>query len=309
MTPARCFAAVAALAVAAAGCGVGPGESSEGEATLTVTRDYGEMAMREATVADPSASETVILFLDREAEITTRFGGAFVHSIDGVEGGVSGGRSSDWFFFVNGIESSTGAAEVVVRGGDRIWWDYRDWTDALRTPAVVGSWPEPFAQASTPDDEREDVIVECLGATPPCDAVSEALETEGVQPIERASADAPRVLVGPWERVRTDPAAAQIEAGPATSGVFARFERSGDGYRLIGLDRHAEPASEADSGAGLVAAVRHRDEPPTWVVTGVDAQGAERAAELFGSDELDDRYAVAALGELVTGLPAVGVVD
>ena len=50
--------------------------------------------------------------LDREAEITTRYGGGFVQSIDGLEGALDAGRSLDWFFFVNGIESSTGAAEV-----------------------------------------------------------------------------------------------------------------------------------------------------------------------------------------------------
>ncbi len=90
----------------------------------------------------------MLRLLDREAEITTRYGGGFVQSIDGLEGSGEGGRVRDWFFFVNGIESSTGSAEVDVRPGDRIWWDYRDWTDAMRAPAVVGSWPEPFAQAS-----------------------------------------------------------------------------------------------------------------------------------------------------------------
>ena len=88
----------------------------------------------------------MIRFLDREAEITTRYGGGFVQSIEGLGGTVTAGRSFDWFFFVDGIESSVGSAEREVRGGHRIWWDYRDWTDAMRVPAVVGSWPEPFLQ-------------------------------------------------------------------------------------------------------------------------------------------------------------------
>ena len=130
------------------GCGLGPGESSSGTATLTVTRDYGAEPVLEASESDPAESETVIRFLDREAEITTRYGGGFVQSIDGTSGELDGGRSLDWFFFVNGIESPRGGAEVPIRGGDRIWWDYRDWTAAIRTPAVVGSWPEPFLQAA-----------------------------------------------------------------------------------------------------------------------------------------------------------------
>ena len=142
-------AAALACAAAVAGCGFGPGPSSEGTATLTVTRDYGSKTLVDATDDGPALeSETVIRFLDREADITTRYGGGFVQSIDGLAGAERGGRRYDWFFYVNGIESPVGAAEVHVHGGDRIWWDYRDWTGAMRVPAVVGSWPEPFAQAA-----------------------------------------------------------------------------------------------------------------------------------------------------------------
>jgi hypothetical protein len=147
-TVAAALAAAAVFALAA--CGAGQGETSEGEATLTVTRDYGSVPVLEAQISDPAETDTVMRALDREAEIETRYGGGFVDSIDGVEGSaVEDGRSFDWFFYVNGVESSIGAAEVPVRSGDRIWWDHRDWTDAMRVPAVVGSWPEPF------DDERD----------------------------------------------------------------------------------------------------------------------------------------------------------
>jgi hypothetical protein len=94
-----------ACAVAAAGCGIGEGPASEGTAYLTVTRDYGAEPLVEASVEDPPESETVLRLLDAEAEITTRYGGAFVQSIEGVEGEESGTRSFDWFFYVNGVES------------------------------------------------------------------------------------------------------------------------------------------------------------------------------------------------------------
>ncbi len=262
----------------------------------------------EATVSEPAASETVIRLLDREAEITTRYGGGFVESINGVAGEAAGGRTSDWFFFVNGVESDRGAAEVGVRGGDRIWWDYRDWTDALRTPAVVGSWPEPFAQRSTPEGDRLEVSVECLGADQPCDAVADALDSGGVEVGEPTGQPGPRVLVGPWDRVRADPVAAQIEEGPAVSGVFARFERSGSGYRMIALGDEAEPALTAAAEVGLVAAVRRDEEPPTWVVTGVDATGVESASEALG-DELAQRYALMTFENRATALPLTAVAE
>jgi hypothetical protein len=303
--------AAALVAVAAPGCGLGAGESSQGEATLTVTRDYGAERLLDASVSDPAASETVIRLLDREAEITTRYGGGFVNSIDGVEGEVSDGRRADWFFFVNGIESSRGAAEVTVRAGDRIWWDYRDWTAALRTPAVVGSWPEPFAQAST-GAERLPVRVDCHGRRGPCDAVAERLSEQGVEAsvndARATDGDGPaalRLLVGPWEAIRSDPAAAQLDQGPQSSGVFARFEPShGRRYELVALDQRADVIDEFGSGAGLVAGLRRGERPPTWLVTGTDPAGVERALGLLDTDDLANRYAVLGAGGSELPLPA-----
>ena len=79
----------------------GAGPSSGGTAMLTVTRDYGSKTLVEATDSDPPSSETVIRFLDSQADITTRYGGGFVQSINGL----AGSGDSDWFFYVNGIES------------------------------------------------------------------------------------------------------------------------------------------------------------------------------------------------------------
>lgn len=293
-------AAALALFVATTGCGLGPGEADEGEATLRITRDHGAGLVAEAAVSDPTESDTVIRVLDREAEITTRFGGGFVQSIDGIEGGTAGGRSSDWFFFVNGVESAAGAAEVGVRAGDRIWWDYRDWTDAMRAPAVVGSWPEPFAQQSAGAD-RAPVLVECAAARPICDEVAERLAEEGVDastegfpaPAKHIADEALRVLVGPWAELRSDPAAAQVTDGPQTSGVFADLSHSGGGWELQALDQRAQQTESLTGGAGLVAAVREGEEPPTWLVTGTDADGVEAAVELLDAEGLLDHYAVA----------------
>ena len=117
--------------------------------------------------------------LDQSVEVETRFGGGFVQSIDGLSGGSDDGRRSDWFFYVNGIESPVGAAEYAPGDGDRVWWDYRDWSTAMRVPAVVGSWPEPFVHGF--EDERWSAGVFCGGAARPCARVSQALEAEGIE--------------------------------------------------------------------------------------------------------------------------------
>src|ERR1051325_11732871 len=136
-------AAIALLAtIAAAGCGFGPGKGV-GEVELTVTRDYGSVPMLHRSLDDLTESDTVMRALERNPDITTRYGGGFVQSIDGFEGGGSGAR--EWFFYVNGLWSPIGAADFPLHGGEAVWWDYRDWSVGERVAAAVGSWPQPFA--------------------------------------------------------------------------------------------------------------------------------------------------------------------
>jgi hypothetical protein len=286
---------VVASAAALAGCGLGPGPATEGVAELTVTRDYGAVPMTSAELNDPRETETVLTLLDRETEIETRYGGGFVNSIDGVEGSVvEDGRTYDWFFYVNGIESGVGSADRRVAGGDRIWWDHRDWSDALRVPAVVGSWPEPFLQAS--DATPAETHVQCAGVSDTCEAVRRALGKAGATAIGSrpgAETETARVLVGTWETINDDPAASLLARNPSRSGVFARFEEGPDGFELVALDERATESVRLGRGAGLVAATRDGDEPPTWFVTGVDEAGVTAAVDALSSDVLEDRYAVA----------------
>ncbi|MDQ3572440.1 MAG: DUF4430 domain-containing protein [Actinomycetota bacterium] len=286
-------AAGLALAVILAGCGLGPGESSEGNATITVTRDYGTSPVLEASVEEPAETETVLRLLDREADIETRYGGGFVQSIEGVSGEVEAGRNFDWFFYVNGIESPIGSADRTVEAGDRVWWDHRDWTDAMRVPAVVGSWPEPLAQTSAGGD-RLPVDLECAGAPEPCAMARKRLLEQGIEPGHGGpeEGEALRVLVGAWSRLQDDPAAALLQDGPGESGVFVRFERSGSITGLVALDVRAAPARRLGAGAGLVAAVRVGERPPTWIVTGVDKDGVAAAAAALSESVLRNRFAV-----------------
>jgi hypothetical protein len=294
-------AAATAFACAAvvAGCGLGPGASSAGTATLTVTRDYGSGALLEARNQDPPASETVIRFLDDEADIATRYGGGFVRSIDGL----AGTGSSDWFFYVNGVESPVGAAEVHVRGGDRVWWDYRDWDAAMSVPAVVGSWPEPFAQASS--EKPRPVAVECRDVRVACGVVKSRLAAAGVDArLTRAKppGGAPRLLVGTWARVRSDAAVDGLRGAPATNGIFATFKPPVGGGDLVGLDASGRPARDLGPGAGLVAALGR---PPMWIVTGSRRDAVVRAARLLRERFLRAHYAIAASSGGPVPLPIV----
>jgi hypothetical protein len=260
---------------------------------LTITRDYGVRTLATSTERDPAESETVMRLLDRRAGIKTRYGGAFVTSIDGLEGNSAARRRRDWFFYVNGIESSEGAASVRVRGGDRIWWDYRDWTDAMRVPAVVGSWPQPFLRGHPLVD------VDCAGARKQCDEVATALRGAGARAAVRSPGEGegrgdggPRMLVGPWAALRRDSTARLLEAGPGRSGVFGDYESG----RFVALDQRGRATRRLSPDAGLVAALRDGDGPATWVVTGAGAAGVTAATRLLDARTLRNRYALATDG-------------
>lgn len=298
MIPARSLvaAAVALCATAAAGCGLGPGKE-EGDVSLTVTRGYGGQVLLQKQDSIHE-SDTVLRVLDRNADISTRFGGGFVQSIDGLSGGQSGGKSSDWFFYVNGIESPIGSAQYDLSGGDRIWWDYRDWTAAMRVPAVVGSWPEPFVHGFQGD--HWPAVVSCRSALAVCGEVATKLRDAGAQlpaqPVTQGGkpsvpSGSIEVDVGPWKRIRQGATAGLLAESPDRSGVFARFVGVG-GPLLDVLNQQGQPAGSIGRGGGLIAALRDGDGPPTWVITGTDAKGVAAAAALLGP-ALRNHYALA----------------
>lgn len=294
------IALLVGAAVATAGCGVGPGEEV-GEVSLTMTRDYGADAVLPAATDEASESDTVMRVLDREAEIETRFGGGFVSSIEGLAEAEEDGHRYDWFFYVNGVESPIGAADFALHGGEAIWWDYRNWSAASRVPAVVGSWPRPLTGGY--EGEVHPVALECRGAPSACATVRRRLSDIGVAPVNGSPDDAIRVLVGPWAQLRGDPTAGQLEKGPQTSGVFVDVASAGRGYRLRGLDEAGGPVRDFGPDAGLVAATRRYEAPPVWIVTGATPAGALAAAQLLGTAQLRDHYAVATDGGEETPLP------
>lgn len=295
-------AAIALLsaALAAAGCGFGPG-SGVGEVSLTVTRDYGSEQVQPRASEEASESDTVMRVLDREARISTRYSGGFVQAIDGLEADERFGHSYDWFFYVDGVEAPVGAADFPLRGGEAIWWDYRNWSAAERVPAVVGSWPHPLLGGY--EGKSHPVRLECRAAGAACGAVRRRLGAAGIALSADSPEDAIRVLVGPWARLRDDPAAAQLEQGPQASGVFADFTRRAGGYEMQGLGESGEPAQDFGPDAGLVAATRLFDAPPVWLVSGTTAAGALAAADLLDVAHLRDHYAVATAGGRETPLP------
>jgi hypothetical protein len=303
---------LAGLAPAAAGCGFGEGaEKPGGGATLRVTRDFGHRALgSEVRLAKVHKGETVMRMLRSKFDVTTRFGGRFVQSIEGLSGGGAGGQV-DWFFFVNGVEADKGASEWHVSPGDRIQWDRRDWSAAMRVPAIVGAFPAPFTSRGE-KGKRRPVRIEC-------DDVKEAACSEARSRIERvgvptsgSSIGAPgteavtRLVVALWPRARGVRGASELENGPDSSGVFARFTDNGSTLEL--LDEHGDPVRRVHrgDGVGLVFALQPLANELVWVVTALDERGLEAGARALDEKKLRDAFAVAATGDRVEKLPVAG---
>ena len=238
---------------------------------VTITRDLGAVTVREA-----------------EARSGTKIGAL-------LRGQPSGGR------WVNGV---TVGDDTTVYGGDRVWADTA--AASARTPAVVGSFPEPFVHGI--DGKRLPVRIECADARgAACRQVGDRLAGYQI-PAARGglqTARAPetlRVLVGPWTALRLDPAANALEHGPRASGVYARM--APDGRTIAVLTVEGRVAKTLGAGSGLVAATKRRDERPLWVVTGTDAAGVASAARAFEEGALEHRFALAVSRDLPVALPA-----
>ena len=299
------LACVAAVAVPA-GCGLGEGDEQAGGATLRVTRDFGRAELGSADTETLRDGGTVMRFLRSEFDVETRFGGGFVQSIDGLAGEGSSGRR-DWFFFVNGIESDVGAAEYELSPGDRVQWDLRHWGAAMRVPAIVGAYPEPFRSGIK--GKRRPVRVECEeAAAEPCRDAKDSLERAGV-PVSGSSLGAPgtetvtRLVVARWPQARIVRGAPALEDGPQASGVFARFGADGRSLELLDEDGEVARTIRPGDGTALVAALRPRDDELIWLVTALDEEGLAAGVAALREKRLRDAFAVAVTGRTVEKLP------
>jgi len=264
---------------------------------LTVTSDFGGRLIGSRRAPQVKGQETVMsLLLRNEKLVTTKYGGGFVQSIDGISGGQEvGGDPVDWFYYVNGVEAPKGAAATNVHPGDHVWWDRHDWSQTNDVPAVVGSFPEPFLNGL--EGKRLPVRVECAAAqSDPCRTVVARLRALGVPAAvagigSGAEPHALQVVVGQWTAVHGDPSVQSLERGPRASGVYARFAANGQTLTL--LDARGRPTGALAAGAGLIAATRDVEGAVVWVVTGTDEAGVDHAAHAFDQSALEDHFALA----------------
>jgi len=273
---------LAGAAMTAAGCerrseSAGPADGAPA-ARIVATADHGAEVLLDERV---SPGRSVLAGLTGVTPVKTAYGGGFVDEMLGR--GSSSSPSTDWFFFVNGIESPVGAAAVDLSDGDVAWWDHRTWSGMQSVRGVVGSWPEPFlrgAGATRP----------VVSADPP---LADALRSAGAR--MGAGDRAFRVRVGSdAELARRDPAWRAIAGRPADRALPGGIA----GGRVVLMPAGGgapEPVPEARAVAVLVPVGPAPADGALLAVAGLDPAAASAAAGTIARDPgvLSLRYAVA----------------
>lgn len=295
------LAAVVALAggaLSVGGCGGSDAaERSGATVSLSVTRDFGRevlVSARDAPLPEPAR----VLRLARDHADVVTSDGERIEAIEGARRIDRGDTRTTWALIVNGIEADLGPEEYPLGDGDVVQLDLRDWYVTLDVRATVGAFPETFTRGSF--GRRFPTTVECAQPrSKSCRLVRRALERAGVavdgsRPPGRRpqgiTVHRARVLVGPWRHWRDRPWPGRIDEGARWSGVFAKFSSDLAALRL--LDWDARTVRSVGAGSGLVAAQRPTEEDLVWFVTGVDAEGVERAAAALDSAALRDAFAL-----------------
>ena len=180
--------------------------------------------------------------LMRNAKITTRYGGGFVQSIDGLSGGRSRGRPGRLVLLRQRDRGAEG------RGGD----ERRTRATTSGGISTTGARPTTSPRSSAPFPSRSStaskasacpVRIECAAAqSSPCRTVTARLRALGVPAAvaaigSGAEPDALRVARrAPGRLSHGDPSVHGIESGPRTSGVYARFAPNGQTLTLLDGD-------------------------------------------------------------------------
>ncbi len=243
-------------------------------ARIVATANFGAEQLLSARVVPDT---TVMDGLRSITAVETAYGGGFVASMLGR--GTETAPSADWFFYVNGIQSPVGAASVTLGDGDVAWWDHHPWQGAARIRGVVGSWPQPFVNATA------GVVADApLAAT--LRAAGARLTHSGT-PFQ--------VLVGTddslasrntaWRAIAGDPGGNYL-AGGIANGVVVLIPP--DGGALV-------PVDGARAVVVLVPVGTTPQDGALLAVAGLDAAAARAAAATIARDPavLTNRFAVA----------------
>jgi hypothetical protein len=257
-----------------------------GNVSVTVTRDFGRVSIREGQVKARSG-ESVLDTVKRVAAVKTDYGGGFVSAIEGVGSAAGGGQHSDWFYYVNGILSGVGASQYPVRGGDSVWWDFHEWSKGDFTPAVVGAYPMPFSRGYAGARQKSRLLygdgMEGLAREAGRFLQANGANIEYTGDVRGAPAgDGPAMAFLSLRQAGEIPWVRGLLDRASNRGAFAAL----DGGNLVPLNaaRSPAPAGERVTAAILCTGSGMGDGSAVWLVICDGAEGTRQAGRLLTSE-------------------------
>jgi hypothetical protein len=328
---ARRIAAGLALLVLVAGCDsqhstrpqtsaeVSSHQDGKEHATLLVTRNFGRELIAFERTSLTSHSTAISLLRRNHTVQTDEIGNVLaiddMHSV----GPVTSAGATRWNFFVGGLKIQATPTEYPVLSDDVVQLDLQDADASYVVRGTVGHFPQPFTGALAGRYPR--VSLSCASRRKhACQAVHDALDEMSVdvsgrprrQPRETAQHRLAQVLqtaihrvdveVGPWSDIRDRPSLRRVVATPYEMGVF--FSAKGDGS-LHAINWDGRRAYVFGRGTGILAMFRSSMHRITWLVTGTDWAGVERAALHLPHASPQGAFSVVFTPDGVSRLPSV----
>ncbi len=284
------------------------------KATVVVTQDFGkELVLERKINIEPGIS--AMDALQMVATVETKYGGGFVSSINGISSEYQGASQSkkDWFLYINGIASNTGAKDYIIRGDDVEHWDFRVWSYHQFIPAIIGDFPQPFLSGYQTKIVPTAVVYEEAFPTE-AEALAKKLEKYGVTKVSVISGD---LLSDEAKKNSNLIIIALPENGLISElnkvrgklGFYAYMEAG----EILVLDANGNLADRLRTGYGLIQATQNPWHPKgvgagesvVWMVTGTDLNDVKSAATMLANnpDRLRYTFAVLVSNETVRKIP------
>ncbi|MEG6616819.1 DUF4430 domain-containing protein [Peptococcaceae bacterium 1198_IL3148] len=256
-------------------------------ATLWVTRDFGAQTIAASQVAVGDGG-TVMDILKGHTKLETQYGGGFVSAINGLASGYTGPDKikRDWFYYMNGIMTSVGAADYLPTPGEVIWWDYHDWGNTLFTPAVIGAYPQPFV-GGYQGKYAGTLILTTAGCEQQGQQLAQYLRSIGVKNVEQKPYNEQllladnkiTVVVGLWQQLAADSYWQGLQQQRKKTGLFA--ELTADYFAALNIQGQQHQRYQNNTGAIVATGSGMGDATPLWLVTGVDDAGLAGAINVL----------------------------
>jgi len=302
------------LAVAAlCACSAPSSEKEAGVITVRVvaTQNFGQKLMFDETL-EVLPETSAMAALIKVAEVETAYGGGFVNAINGVRSGATGSQSMkmDWFFYVNGIQASTGALDYELYDGDIQHWDFRDWSFRHFIPAIVGDFPEPFRHGYG-GKTSPTIIVYANGLRGDAEDLENRLAQLSIGDVsikrlselsENEKESCNLLLLGTMDCQHIS----ELNQAWNRLGFFAYFKNG----NLVVLNTEGEVVAKYGAGVGLIQATQNPWNPKgigacesvVWLVSGTDEAGVKDAIHALVNRYTEFQYAyatVVANGEII----------